>query len=98
MIEWIKKDTVLRGLITGIIAPFFGFYFYKISFFNYWNLKQFFFRLIEMDKLAAVISLSIIANGALFFLFLNRGWDNSSRGVLFATFIYGAVIIYLKFF
>jgi hypothetical protein len=98
MIDWIKRDTLARGLIVGIIAPFFGFYFYKLSFFSYWNMQEFFQHLVDIGKLSAVISLSIIINAAVFFLFLHKDWELTARGVLLATFLYGIIIIYLKFF
>ena len=46
--------------------------------------------------LAAVLSLSLILNLPVFFLNIWGHRYNTARGVIFATMIYGAIIIYLK--
>ena len=44
-----------------------------------------------------IISLSLLGNLALFFLKLKFNKDEQSRGILFSTFLYGLVIVILKF-
>ena len=96
MIEMIKRDTVVRGLITGLFVPFIGFYFFKLSFFSYMSVRQFWDFLVSSDKLSAVISLAVIFNAFAFFLFLRKDCEYSARGVLGATLLYAIVIVVLK--
>lgn len=95
--ELLKRDTVWRGFITGLILPLIGFYFFNLTFFHYWDVSQFANYVLELNLLAPVLSLSIIFNGVAFFLFLRAGADLSARGVLLATMIYGIAVIYFKF-
>ena len=97
MIEIIKRDTLLRGFIIGLIAPLFGFYFFNLIFFHYWSIPQFINHVLELNVIAPVLSLSIIFNGAVFFLFLRLETEYSARGVLLATMLYGIAVIYFKF-
>ena len=48
-------------------------------------------------NLPKIISLSLLGNLALFFLKLKFNKDQQSRGILFSTFLYGVVIVILKF-
>ena len=93
----IKKDSKLTGLFSGLIAPFIGFYFYYLLSFRYMSFRAYVDRIMEFGLLSGVISLSIIANLVLFFWFLRIKADNSAYGVIGATFLYGLVIVYLKF-
>lgn len=97
MIELIKKDTLLKGIILGLIAPVIGFYLYKLSFFNYFDTIQFYNHLLSSNLLAPMISICLIFNAAAFFYFIQRDKLLTSRGIILATFIYGAAIVYLKF-
>ncbi len=98
MIELIKKDTLLKGFLLGLIAPVIGFYLFKLSMFSYFDIEKFFEHVYENELLAPVISICIIFNAALFFYFIQKDKYYTSRGLILATFIYGGIIIYLKFF
>lgn len=93
----IRKNSKLTGFVSGIIAPFLGFYIYYLISFHQMTLRAFIERITEFGLLASVISLSLIANLILFFWFLRIKADNSAFGVIGATFIYGMIIVYLKF-
>ncbi|HLG33459.1 MAG TPA: hypothetical protein VI757_01150 [Bacteroidia bacterium] len=91
------KDSKLTGFISGLVAPFIGLYVYYLLSFRYMSLRSFIMRITELGLLSGVISLSLIANLVLFFWFIRIKADNSSYGVIGATFIYGLIIVYLKF-
>ena len=93
----IKKDSRLTGFISGLLAPFVGLYIYYLISFHYMSLRSFVNRITELQLLAGVISLSLLANLVLFFFFLRAKADRSAYGVIGATFIYGMIIVYLKF-
>lgn len=93
-----SANSVLRGIAIGMAGPPVGFYLYKLSFFNYFTISAFFSHLLASGLLAPVISLCLIINAALFFYFIHKDKDYTARGILLATFMYGVVIMCLKFF
>ena len=93
----IRKDHFLTGFISGLIAPVIGFYIYYLISFRYMGLQSYISRLLELGLEAGVISLSLIANLVVFFYFIRIKADASARGVIGATFLYGMVIVCLKY-
>ncbi len=93
----IRKDHFLTGFISGLLAPFIGFYIYYLISFRYMSLQMYVSRLTEFGLEAGVISLSLIANLIVFFYFIKIKADVSARGVIGATFAYGIVVICLKY-
>ncbi len=96
--QMLKQDKFLIGFISGLMAPLIGFYLYYLSFFRIMTVKNFFLNLLESNTLAATISLSLLANLALFFAFDKFEKLRCQQGVIGATFIYGFYIVYLKMF
>jgi hypothetical protein len=90
-------NTLPLGLLTGIIAPliiFLIFYFMKFSnasFGEYINI------LIKRDIIVQIISLCVIVNLGLFFLFIQTHRYYSARGIIMATFLYAIGIVLFKF-
>src|ERR1035437_7907227 len=91
-------DSMTIGAITGLIAPLislFGFYlvaYHNISFSKFFNEI-----LLGYGILTPVISLCVIINLLVFFIF---DWTNrnlSARGVLLATFVYAGYVVYQKY-
>lgn len=93
-----KKDKLIFGIIAGLVAPVAGFFIYWQINFRSLELADFVQRVSGNSSRAALVSLCLLANLACFFFFLNRNMYRNARGVIAATFIYGAYIIYLKFF
>lgn len=93
----IRKDHFLTGFVSGLLAPFIGFYIYYLISFRYMGFQSYITRLTELGIEAGVLSLSLIANLIVFFYFIQRKADRSARGVIGATFLYGLLIIILKY-
>ncbi|MBS1764734.1 MAG: hypothetical protein JSS90_07210 [Bacteroidetes bacterium] len=93
-----QKNHFLAGFAGGLFAPFIGFYLYYLSFFRQMSVTDFFFALQNNNTLAAAISLSLLANLALFFILDRFRKLRAEQGVIAATFLYGFYIMYLKFF
>ncbi len=94
----LKKDSLLLGLILGIVTPFAGmiaFYFWK---FNIYSFKVFIEYLgIEKRLLTGMISFSLFANAIIFTLFINKNIDKTAKGIFIVTVIYALIAIGLKF-
>ena len=93
----IRKDHFLTGFLIGLIAPFIGFYIYYLISFRYMSLQMYISQLTEFGLEAGVLSLSLIANLIVFFYFIKGKADLSARGVIGATFLYGLLIVCLKY-
>ncbi len=85
------------GLISGIFLPMvviIFFYFFQDQDFEIVQLFRF---LVEQEVFTKVLSLCIIPNLFIFFIFIWLNMLNAARGVLVSTFIYAFVIVILKF-
>ena len=92
-----KFDSLKLGTILGIILPVITFFvIYKVRFDRY-SINEFFSKLVLMGTLPKLLSLTIIPNLLLFFIFIWKKFDYGARGVLTATFIDAFVIVILRF-
>jgi hypothetical protein len=94
----IKKDAIETGLVIGIVAPVLAFLIYYFAKFSGYSITELLRHIIILKLLSPVISLSLVANLLAFFIFIWLKADKSAKGVLLATFIYGAVIVFLIYF
>jgi hypothetical protein len=90
------KADLIKGVLLGIIAPIIACIFYVV-FIKEETLENFINHFVTDRNLPAIISLSLLINLALFFLKLKFNKDEQSRGILFSTFLYGVIIVILKF-
>jgi hypothetical protein len=92
-----KKDSTVIGLTVGLIAPLIVmFIFWQINF-GKLSFDDFSELMLRGEKLSGLISVGLLGNLAAFFGFYRSKLDVSARGVILATFLYGAVIVYIKF-
>lgn len=93
-----KFDAPLVGLILGVIVPLFGvFIFYKFNF-KTLDFGEFIDYVSRKRVFPQLLSLSVIANLGLFFIFIWKKFYYSAKGVIAATFLYVLVVIILKYF
>ena len=90
------KSDLIKGILLGIIAPIIA-CIVSVVFINEETLENFINNFVTDRNLPAIISLSLLINLALFFLKLKFNKDEQSRGILVSTFLYGVVIVILKF-
>lgn len=91
-----RFDTVWPGLILGVILPLFTLLvIWKIRYEG--GFADFLSTFQHMGMLSKVLSLSVIPNLLLFFLFIWTNRTFSARGVIFATLVVALVMLALKF-
>ncbi len=95
-----RRDSFPVGFALGVFFPLIAFaLIYIFWFYDGMTLLQFLTYLrIRTNIMAAVISLSLIFNLPVFFVNIWGYRYNTARGVIFATMLFGAVIISLKTF
>ncbi len=95
-----KFNQIYVGIICGIIGPIIGFFIYYLMQFS--DVKSFsgFFQmfLTRTDLQSKILSLCLIFNLVLFFVFLKFDFRSAALGILYATFGYIPIVLYLKFF
>lgn len=88
------------GFITGAIGPLFGL---LLVFVFYMVVENFTFNRLwhefmsTPDQKSRFLSLSVLVNLAIFYLFLRKDFNSSAMGVVLGTMLYIPVILYLKF-
>jgi hypothetical protein len=91
-----RFNTVLTGLVPGILLP-------SLTMLVIWKVKsglgliEFLVQFQQLHMLSKLISLSVIPNLLLFFLFIWTNRNLSARGVIFATLLLAFVMLILKF-
>ena len=92
-----KLDKLVWGAILGIILPSVSLYIFYLLKYNHMGLGTFLRSFHEMGILTHVISLSVIPNLILFFLFMQKNFLKGGRGVLLATFIFAFLVLIIRF-
>lgn len=91
-----KLDKLWIGLLIGLIFPWFVFFGYYFTKFRHMGLGKFFNYLLDGNILTPVVSLCVIINLGIFFLFIKNDKYYVSRGIIFATFIYAFGVLISK--
>ena len=93
-----KFDAPLVGLLFGLIVPLIGLViFYKFNF-KTLDFSEFINFVNRKDMMPQLLSLSVVANLGVFFIFIWKKFYFSARGVIMATFIYTIIVLILKYF
>ncbi len=91
------KDKLIIGILAGLIGPVLGVIGFYIVNFSHSPFLDFFKMAAEKNLLSPLLSLCAILNLGVFFLFIRANKLYCARGVILSTFIYGVIIISLKF-
>ncbi len=95
----IKKDSIVLGLLLGLIAPMAGFLIYKFVKFRMYSIGELFTLMKQNPSLVTVaVSLSLLANAVVFTIFINSKKDKTAGGIFVVTCLYAIVALLFKFF
>ncbi len=92
-----KYNKLLIGLLSGIIIPVITlliFTFIKSESINVIHYLKF---VVRMSLMSNILSLCALPNLAIFYLFINKEFYYSARGVILATIIWGALVVITRF-
>ncbi|MDB5203591.1 MAG: hypothetical protein JWQ27_3000 [Ferruginibacter sp.] len=96
-----KKDSLVLGLLIGLIVPLLGLILFKVYKFGVFTFKETFqFMVLEPGyrTLSVGLSLSLLLNALIFTLYINSGRDNTAKGIFGTTVIYGLIVLLIKTF
>lgn len=93
------KDDLRLGLLLGFIAPLVGMLlYYFIQFRSVITFSEFLhIILVQRTLLTALVSVSLVANAAIFTYYINKKLDQTAKGIFIATCIYGVASLIWKF-
>ncbi len=92
-----KIDKIWVGLITGLVIP-------MICFFSYWQIKYSqlsfpggFIRYLRAGEMfQEVVIACIVVNLIVFYLLLNKKAYDISKGIMYSTFAYVGLVLYIS--
>lgn len=98
-ISYKKYNKFWLGVSLGLLAPFLCLFGYWLNSYSFMGFFPAFPRYLMLGKVfGAVLSLCLIPNLGLFFLFINTERYKTARGFILSTILYGFFIMYLKIF
>ena len=92
-----RYDNIRLGALLGIITPLIGLVIIYLLAFRGMSFTEYLELLAYRKKLSAVISLSVIPNLPLFFIFIWLNYLYSARGVLASTLLFAGIVVITKF-
>lgn len=98
MFKIFAKDSLIFGLILGLLCPIIGmvaFYFYKFGRLTFVEFIQ--YLGIEQKLITSMVSFSLLANAIVFTLYINNHKDKTGKGIFIVTCIYGVAVLLLKY-
>lgn len=94
---FLKKDNFKLGLLLAVLAPivvFIGLYFLR---FNFYTFSEFVTVVKNENRLITFFGTwCMIANIALFTIYINTGRFQTAKGIFAVTLVYGVLILLLK--
>jgi hypothetical protein len=94
---FLTKDNTKLGLALGFIGPILGLviiYWLKFPSFTFVEFLDTFVN--ENRLITSIGSLSLLANAALFTIYVNTRKDDTAKGIFIITVVYGILILLLK--
>ncbi len=91
------NNRLITGMIVGLFAPLISFVIFVLLVYPDDGIMHILTGYIKGNVLTHVMSLAILINLPIFFVFLETKKERSARGVIGSTLLYGLVIVILKF-
>ncbi len=94
----LKINTLGIGLISGILIPLISFFIFYLVKFRHYDFGDFATTILLRAIVTKVLSLCVLPNLALFFIFIWTNKLTAAKGVLTATILLSIVMLLLKAF
>lgn len=94
-----KKDNLPFGILLGLLTPVIGFFLYYLLVFlpRHIGLGEFMDVLLSnRQMLPKVISICLVLNGVVFYLYTQKRRDITAKGIFLVTMLYAITILLLK--
>jgi len=92
-----KIDKIWIGFIFGCIFPASCFFCYWLFFHNHLTFPTRFINYLRAGNMLQEVAIAcVVANLIIFYLGLNKKIFELSRGIIFATFLYVGLVLYIS--
>ena len=91
-------DTTVFGMLSGIFLPIITFLIVYFILSDHQTLNEYLQRLIDRNIQGHFISISVIPNLLIFFIFIWLYKMKAARGVLLSTFLWAFLILAIRLF
>jgi hypothetical protein len=92
-----KLDTLLAGIIIGIVVPAIIFYFFVLPTMQHYRFLGDLYLQMIVKMLPMFLSRCIFPNALLFFLFLWADKAEAAKGILIVTGVATAILLFISF-
>jgi hypothetical protein len=91
-----KYDSWKSGFLPGVIIPAISFMSFYLVRYSEIPLMEYIMFIYFRDVLSPLLSVNILPNLILFFVFIRADYLRAARGVLTATFLYAFLVLVFK--
>lgn len=92
-----KLDKIWAGVIFGIMTPAFVFLCYWLFFHSQLHFPSGFIRYLRNGQMLQEVAIvCTIVNLVVFYLLLNKKAFDVARGIIYATFLYVGLVLYIS--
>lgn len=92
-----RYDKFLTGFVPGIIAPWLGVVLFYAAKFSYMPFTNYMKLVFTPTIFSPMMSLGVVMNLFVFFLFISRNYYVAARAVILASILYAIPILIVKF-
>jgi len=93
-----RYDKFIVGFIPGMIAPLLGVVLFYAAKFNHLTFQEYLVFVKLPYIFSPMMSLGVVMNLFVFFLFISRDYYRAARAVIFSCILYSIPILWVKFF
>lgn len=95
----LKKDNLRLGIVLGFLAPLISLaIYYFVKFYPLYSVGDMFTAMAENKKLITAIAVPcLVANIALFTIYINTRRDKTAKGIFAITLVYAIAALLLKY-
>lgn len=98
MVKQSQFDNLRLGIIMGIVVPSIAFIIFYLWNFTKVTFSFFIEYSIQRAAVSKLLSLALLPNLLVFFLYIRKNYYLTARGILMSTFIMTFIIVIIKFF
>lgn len=95
----LKKDNLQLGIVLGFVAPLISLViYYFVKFYPLYSVGDMFTAMADNKKLITAIAIPcLVANIALFTVYINTRRDKTAKGIFAITLVYAITMLLLKY-
>ncbi|PKP22036.1 MAG: hypothetical protein CVU05_05525 [Bacteroidetes bacterium HGW-Bacteroidetes-21] len=90
-------NKLITGLVLGIVIPSICVMLFYLVRHPAKSFYEFLVLVTQMNVMSPILSLCALPNLGIFYLFLNKEWWYSARGVILATLLWAVLVFLVKF-